>query len=122
MDLNALVRTLEGIGFEDKGTGAYRTTTRFSHPDVGGGSIFVGEGPNVWYPTPSNVTRLKGEGPFVIANGRGGGMTMELRALDPKQKKSIRDPGGRPSPDDPYWRGAEDLERLLAAMKRRFRR
>ena len=122
MDLKTLIKKLEAMGFIRRGDGAYRTTTRFSHPSVRGGSVFIGDCEAVSYPTLRDETPLKGNGAFLIANGRGRGMTRALRDLECKPTWSIEDPFGRPPlDDDPYWRG-EALVQLLDAMKRHFRR
>lgn len=121
MDLETLIEKLEAMGFSPKGRGAYVGTTRFSHHAVLGGSVFIGDGESVYYPTADHATRLNGDGAFLIANGRDTGMTAELGPLGCEPTGSIKDPDGRTSPDDPYWRG-EGLDQLLEAMKRRFRR
>jgi hypothetical protein len=121
MQLKELVQRLVAMRFRPASSrAAYEGAERFEHPDVKGGSVFVGDGPGVTW--AKQRTTLRGTGAFLLANGRSRGMTAVLTALDSMPTGRIRDPLRRtPGDDDPYWRDSPDLVRLLAKMEGLFR-
>jgi hypothetical protein len=119
MTRSELLRSLLAKGFVQADRSDYEGAIRLSHPSVTRGSVFVGDGPGVYW---LQQATLVGSGAFLIANGRSGGMTRALTALGVAATGHIPDPDGRRSPDDPYWRGDSELLPLMAAMRRSFRK
>jgi len=111
MNKNDIIKKLTDLGFKDEREGSYVSTTRLTHPSVKKSSVFVGVGSTVHF--DGQTTQL-GDGPFLIANGKGvkTAMTQTLLRLGIGPTAQIS------NTKDPYWQGKALID-LLDEMKKK---